>query len=284
MNEIVSEDSVDDIILEDKSKEQNIIDPKDQYLAKISGEVLHTLPDDLYIPPDAMQVFLEVFEGPLDLLLYLIRKNNLDILNIPVAEITRQYVAYIEIMQIYKLELIAEYLEMAALLAEIKSRMLLPKPKTDDDEEEDPRAELIRRLQEYEIIKQAAEDLDKIPRLERDIFIASANPPEIEVVKQHPEVNLDEIVSAFRDILRRVDLQAAHNVERESLSVRERMSIILNKLNDDKFIEFYKFFSYEEGRAGAVVTFLAILEMAKENILELVQSEPYAPIYIRLAA
>lgn len=259
-------------------------DIKEQYLAKISGEALHTLPDDLYIPPDAMLVFLEVFEGPLDLLLYLIRKNNLDILDIPVADITKQYVAYIELMQILKLELISEYLEMAALLAEIKSRMLLPKPKTEDEEEQDPRAELIRRLQEYERIKQAATELDNIPRLERDVFIAQAGIPDIQVDKKHPEVNLDEIIQAFRDVLKRADLQTAHNVEKESLSVRERMSLILNKLSDDRFVEFYKFFTYDEGRAGVVVTLLAILELTRERILELVQSEPFAPIYIRLAA
>lgn len=253
-------------------------------LAKILGENLSEFPVDLYIPPDAMQVFLEIFEGPLDLLLYLIKKNNIDILDIPVAEITKQYVAYIELMNFLKLELIAEYLEMAAILVEIKSRMLLPKPKNENGEEEDPRAELVRRLQEYEKIKKAAEKLNDIPRLERDIFLAAATPPEFEVEKQHPEVDMEEILLAFSDVLRRVDLNEAHNIERESLSVRERMSIILAALKSDKFVEFTKFFSCNEGRAGVVVTFLAILEMTKEKILELVQSEPFAPIYVRLVA
>lgn len=257
---------------------------EDKPLATVAGKKMLILPTDLYIPPDAMQVLLDVFEGPLDLLLYLIRKNNLDILDIPVAEITKQYVAYIEFMQIFQLDLIAEYLEMAAVLAEIKSRMLLPKVPSDGDEvEEDPRAELVRKLQEYERIKKAAQDLDTLPRLERDIFLATATVPTIEAEKVHPEIQLDEILLAFADVLKRADLITSHNIERESLSVRERMSIILAKLTDDKFVEFSNFFTTTEGRLGVVVTFLAILEMARERILELVQSEPFAPIYVRLS-
>lgn len=264
-----------------KASEQDAIKEQFGQIAKLGGEDIN-LPHDLYIPPDAMLVFLEVFEGPLDLLLYLIRKNNLDILNIPVAEITKQYIGYIDLMQVLKLELVAEYLEMAAILIEIKSRMLLPKPKTEEEEEEDPRAELIRRLQEYERIKKAAINLDSIDRKERDIFIASAKPPVLEMKRPHPEVELEEVLQALADVLKRVDLQTAHNIERETLSVRDRMGIILSKLEDDKFVEFRNFFTAEEGRLGVVVTFLAILEMTRERILELVQSEQYAPIYVRL--
>lgn len=271
------------------NSEEQVVDVKENtsvreqfdQIARVSGQDVE-LPHDLYIPPDAMLVFLEVFEGPLDLLLYLIRKNNLDILNIPVAEITKQYVGYINLMKVMKLELVAEYLEMAAILIEIKSRMLLPRQQTEEEEEEDPRAELIRRLQEYERIKRAANNLDKVPRKERDIFVASAKPPKLKIEKPHPEVELEEVLQALADVLKRADLQTAHNIERETLSVRDRMGIILSKLEDDKFVEFTNFFTIEEGRLGVVVTFLAILEMTRERILELVQSEPYAPIYVRL--
>ncbi len=242
-----------------------------------------TLPDDLYIPPDAMEVMLEVFAGPLDLLLYLVKKHNLDILDIPVAMITEQYMEYIEMMETIKLELVAEYLEMAAMLTEIKSRMLLPKP-SDMVEEEDPRAELIRRLQEYERIKTAAENFEQLPRSGRELFSATAQAPELNIVKPQPEINLQEVLLAFKDVLKRVDLQTSHNIERETLSVRDRMSIVMARLKDDHFVEFANFFNLEEGKSGVVVTFLAILEMTKESILELVQSEPYAPIYVRLAS
>lgn len=263
---------------------KDIVDEHHDAIAKVEGKDFVELPPDLYIPPDAMQVFLEVFQGPLDLLLYLIKKHNIDILDIPVAEITKQYISYIELMKIFQLELIAEYLEMAALLTEIKSRMLLPKPKAEEEEELDPRAELVRKLQEYEKIKKAATELEELPRLEKDFFIANAVPPKIEIEKPHPEVDLQEVIAAFADVLKRADLKSAHNIERESLSVRERMGIILETLDgSDNFLEFTKFFTAEEGRLGVVVTFLAILEMTKERILELVQSEPFAPIYVRLA-
>lgn len=248
----------------------------------VSGQQVTKFPEDLYIPPDAMRVILEVFEGPLDLLLYLIKKHNLDILDIPVAKITHQYIEYIELMNYSQLELVAEYLEMAALLAEIKSRMLLPKPKNMDEEEADPRAELVRRLQEYQQIKAAAEKMAVLPRLGCDMFSSTASIPDLSINKAHPEVDLTEILYAFRDILKRVDLQTAHNIEREVLTVRERMSRILRQLQNDKFVNFVDFFDYSEGRLGLVVTFLAILELTREWVLELVQSEPFAPIYVRL--
>ena len=250
--------------------------------AIVSGQPITHFPEDLYIPPDAMRVILEVFEGPLDLLLYLIKKHNLDILDIPVAKITHQYIEYIEIMKFMQLELVAEYLEMAALLAEIKSRMLLPKPKNMEEEEVDPRAELVRRLQEYQQIKAAAEKLSELPRLGCEMFGSSAALPDLSVNKVHPDVDLTEILYAFRDILKRVDLQTAHNIEKEVLTVRERMSRILRQLQTDKFVNFVDFFDYSEGRLGLVVTFLAILELTREWVLELVQSEPFAPIYVRL--
>lgn len=250
--------------------------------AIVSGQPITHFPEDLYIPPDAMRVILEVFEGPLDLLLYLIKKHNLDILDIPVAKITHQYIEYIEIMKFMQLELVAEYLEMAALLAEIKSRMLLPKPKNMEEDEVDPRAELVRRLQEYQQIKAAAEKLSELPRLGCEMFSSGAALPDLSVNKVHPDVDLTEILYAFRDILKRVDLQTAHNIEKEVLTVRERMSRILRQLQTDKFVNFVDFFDYSEGRLGLVVTFLAILELTREWVLELVQSEPFAPIYVRL--
>jgi len=248
----------------------------------VSGQQVTAFPEDLYIPPDAMRVILEVFEGPLDLLLYLIKKHNLDILDIPVARITHQYIEYIELMQYTQLELVAEYLEMAALLAEIKSRMLLPKPKNMDEDEVDPRAELVRRLQEYEQIKVAAEKMAAMPRLGCDMFSSSVSIPDLSVAKVHPELDLTELLYAFKDVLKRADLQIAHNIEREVLTVRERMSRIMRQLQTDKFVNFVDFFDYSEGRLGLVVTFLAILELTREWVLELVQSEPFAPIYVRL--
>lgn len=250
--------------------------------AIVAGQQVTELPEDLYIPPDAMRVILEVFEGPLDLLLYLIRKHNLDILDIPVAHITHQYIEYIELMQYMQLELVGEYLEMAALLAEIKSRMLLPKPKSTDEEEVDPRAELVRRLQEYEQIKAASMKMAELPRMGDDMFAASVMVPDLGSNKAHPEVDLTELLYAFKDILKRADLQTAHNIEKEVLTVRERMSRIMRQLQTDKFVNFVDFFDYSEGRLGLVVTFLAILELTREWVLELVQSEPFAPIYVRL--
>lgn len=250
--------------------------------AMVSGQQLVNFPEDLYIPPDAMRVILEVFEGPLDLLLYLIKKHNLDILDIPVAHITHQYIEYIEHMEYMQLELVAEYLEMAALLAEIKSRMLLPKPKNVDTDEVDPRAELVRRLQEYEQIKQVAEKVAELPRVGSEMFPSVVMIPDISVNKTHPDVDLTELLYAFKDILQRADLQTSHNIEREVLTVRERMSRIMRQLQTDKFVNFVEFFDYNEGRLGLVVTFLAILELTREWVLELVQSEPFAPIYVRL--
>ncbi|HEY8539540.1 MAG TPA: ScpA family protein [Steroidobacteraceae bacterium] len=253
--------------------------------AIVEGEPITELPKDLYIPPDALQVFLEAFEGPLDLLLYLIRRQNLDILDIPIAEITRQYMQYIEVMTELQLELAGEYLLMAAMLAEIKSRMLLPRPQTaDGQEEEDPRAELVRRLQEYERFKKAAEDLDRLPRMERDTLIASAELAERKVVRIPPKVTLQEMLLAFRDVLQRAELFAHHHIQRERLSVRQRMSDILSALRESAFVEFVRLFKPEEGRMGVTVTFVAMLELMKEGLIEIVQAEPYAPIHVRPAS
>jgi len=251
-------------------------------LATVRGEPLLKLPDDLYIPPDALEVFLDAFEGPLDLLLYLIRRQNLDILDIPIAEITRQYTGYIEIMQGLRLELAAEYLVMAAILAEIKSRMLLPRPEPEADEEEgDPRAELIRRLQEYERYKQAAEDIDALPRLERDIVIANAGVAEHRRVQVPPEVDLREVLLALRDVMTRAELFAQHHIQSEPLSVRERMSRIVQRIKQHEFIEFEQLFDLSEGRTGVVVTFLALLELLREHLVDLVQQELFGSIYLR---
>jgi len=251
--------------------------------AIVEGEPVTQLPQDLYIPPFALEVFLEAFEGPLDLLLYLIRRQNLDILNIPIAEITTQYVQYIELMKELQLELAGEYLLMAAMLAEIKSRMLLPKIGDDEDEEADPRAELVRRLQEYERYKQAASDLDAVPRLERDFLQVSAEVVEKPVVARLPDLTLKELLIAFRDVLTRAEMLAHHHIRREPLSVRQRMSEVLLKVQTGTFAEFQDLFDPEEGRMGVTVTFLALLELLKECLIELVQTEPYAPIHVRAA-
>ncbi len=250
--------------------------------ALVQGEPLTLLPEDLYIPPDALEVILEAFEGPLDLLLYLIKRQNLDILHIPIAAITRQYMNYIEMMEVLKLEVAAEYLVMAAMLAEIKSRMLLPRPVSDDDED-DPRAELVRRLQEYERFKQAAESIDEIPRMERDLHQAHAEPPEVKKRLRLPDVDLQDMLMAFHDVLHRADMFSHHHIQREPLSVRERMSFVLSSLDENGFIEFRSLFKREEGRMGVVVTFLAILELIKEAVIDIVQAKPYAPIYIKPA-
>lgn len=250
--------------------------------AVVSGQQFTDIPEDLYIPPDAMRVILEVFEGPLDLLLYLIRKHNLDILDIPVARITQQYVEYIEMLQYMQLELVGEYLEMAALLAEIKSRMLLPKPKDAEAEELDPRAELVRKLQAYEQIKSVAQKMAVLPRVGEDMFVSYAELPSEEAERPQPEIDFKELMLAFKDVLQRADLQTSHNIEKEVLTVRERMSRILRQLDGDKFVNFVDFFDYSEGRLGLVVTFLAILELTREWVIELVQSESFAPIYVRL--
>ncbi len=252
--------------------------------AIVEGEPLTILPKDLYIPPDALEVILEAFEGPLDLLLYLIKRQNLDILDIPISEITRQYMGYIAMMETLRLELAAEYLVMAAMLAEIKSRMLLPRIEDEECEEDDPRAELIRRLQEYERFKQAAEDLDAMPRMGRDIHPTSAEPPEMNRDKPEPEVSLQELLLAFKDVVIRTEMYKHHNIDREVLSVRERMSNILQVIRIGDFCEFSTLFNPEEGKHGVVVTFLATLELCKESLIDLVQSEPFAPIYLKSRA
>lgn len=253
-------------------------------LARVSGKPVVDLPNDLYIPPDALAVFLEAFEGPLDLLLYLIRRQNMDILDIDVSEITRQYMDYIGAVEAMRFELAAEYLVMAATLAEIKSRMLLPRQETEDEEEVDPRAELIRRLQQYERFKKAAEDIDQLPRQERDSFSATAALPRLPSAQTHPDLDLGEILLALRGVLARADLFSSHHVERELLSTRERMSTILAMLNDDQFVTFQSLFTPEEGRLGVVVSFLATLELVKEQLIEVVQAEVLGPIHVRARA
>jgi len=252
--------------------------------AVVNGEPVSQLPRDLYIPPQALEVFLEAFEGPLDLLLYLIRRQNLDVLDIPIAEITRQYMRYIELMQDLQLELAGEYLVMAATLAEIKSRMLLPRAHDlGEQTEEDPRAELVRRLQEYERFKQAAESLDQLPRLERDVWDASAELTERKVVRLLPQTTLQEVLAAFQEVVARSELFAHHRIERERLSVRERMSDILAALERASFVEFVRLFRPQEGRMGITVTFIAILELVREGLIESVQAEPFAPLHVRAA-
>ena len=252
--------------------------------AVVDGEPVTTLPQDLYIPPYALQVFLEAFEGPLDLLLYLIRRQNIDVLDIPIAEITKQYVQYIEVMKELQLELAGEYLLMAAMLAEIKSRMLLPRPEAQEEEEEDPRAELVRRLQEYERYKQAAEDISDLPRLERDVFVATAEAPERKVVTKLPDITLKELLLAFHDVLKRAEMFSNLRMQREPLSVRQRMSEILSRIKASNFTGFANLFDPEEGRMGVAVTFIAILELLRESMIEVVQSDDYAPLHVRAAS
>ncbi len=251
--------------------------------AKVNGTPFNQLPEDLYIPPDALEVFLDLFEGPLDLLLYLIKRQNLDILNIPIAQITHQYISYIQIMGQLNLELAAEYLVMAALLAEIKSRMLLPRQSGDEEEEDDPRATLIRRLQEYECIKTASEEIDFLPRVERDIFAVDIDVSSLHFVKQLPDIQLNEMLLAFQDVLKRVDQLSHHHITKEALSVRERMATILEILEGEDSLLFSQLFIRKEGRNGVVVSFLAILELGKEGLIEIIQSEPFAEIRVRSA-
>lgn len=249
--------------------------------AIVEGEPLIQVPIDLYIPPHALEVILDAFEGPLDLLLYLIKRQNIDILNIPIAKITQQYMQYIDVMQELQLELASEYLVMAAMLAEIKSRMLLPRPVAQDEDGEDPRAELVRRLQEYERFKQAAQEIDGLARLDRDTFQASADMCERKVVEILPDVTLRELLLSFQEVLARADMFAHHHVQRETLSVRQRMSDVLSKIQGGSFVEFTSLFTPREGRMGVVVTFLAILELIRETLLDIVQAEPYAPIHVK---
>jgi segregation and condensation protein A len=250
--------------------------------AVVQGKELSTVPKDLYIPPDALEIILEAFEGPLDLLLYLIRRQNLDILDINVAEITRQYMGYIELMQAIQLELAAEYLVMAAMLAEIKSRILLPRQVVEgEDEEEDPRGELIRRLQEYERFKAAAEDIDEMPRMGRDIHQASGESPDRTEERQFPEVDMREVLSALADVLRRAEMFESHHIQLEKLSTRERMSQVLEAIRGKQFVPFVSLFVEKEGRLGVVVTFLAIMELIKESLVEIVQNESFGPIHVK---
>ena len=252
--------------------------------AVVDGEPVTQLPQDLYIPPYALQVFLEAFEGPLDLLLYLIRRQNLNILNIPIAEITRQYVQYIEVMKELQLDLAGEYLLMAAMLAEIKSRMLLPRPEAEEEEEDDPRAELVRRLQEYERFKKAADDISELPRLERDLYVANVEAPEKKITTELPDVTLKELLLAFHDVLRRAEMFSNLHLQKEPLSVRQRMSEILARVTAHSFSGFADLFDPEEGRMGVAVTFIAILELLRESMIEVAQAEPFAPLHIRAAS
>ncbi len=250
--------------------------------AVVNGEPMTVPPQDLYIPPDALEVFLDAFEGPLDLLLYLIKHQNLDILALPIFKITQQYMKYIDLMKEIRLELAAEYLVMAAMLAEIKSRMLLPRP-VEEDEEDDPRAELIRRLQEYERFKKAAEDINELPRMYRDTFGVSIIQSDYEHERPQPSVDLKDLLIAFHEVVQRLQMFASHHIQREPLSVRERMSRVLGMLNVEDFVEFNRLFDLEEGRGGVIVTFLALLELIKGHVIELVQSESFAPIYVKPA-
>ncbi|MBU14491.1 MAG: segregation/condensation protein A [Gammaproteobacteria bacterium] len=250
-------------------------------LAIVGGEAYTEVPKDLYIPPDALEIFLESFEGPLDLLLYLIKRQNIDILNINVADITDQYMSYVDIMQASQFELAAEYLVMAAMLAEIKSRMILPRQVKEEAEEGDPRMQLIRRLQEYERYKKAAEDLDELPRMDRDIQLASASPPEIDRVTPDPEVKLDEILMCLSRVLNRAEMFEHHHIQFETLSTREKMSEILERISEHKFMPLVALLIKNEGRLGVVVTFLAVMELLKDSLVEIVQSDPFGPIHIK---
>ncbi|WP_083024313.1 segregation and condensation protein A [Vreelandella lionensis] len=271
---------------QDQDVAESTAEPVVEALGRLFDEPIMQLPEDLYIPPEALRVFLEAFEGPLDLLLYLIRRQNLDILTINVATITHQYIEYVELMKAMEIELAGESLLMAAMLAEIKSRTLLPRPpKAEGEEEEDPRAELIRRLQEYERLKEAAEALDTLPRVGRDWFSVQAGLPPLETRVIHPDVELDELLGALSDILKRAELAQAHQISREVLSTRERMLKIMEKLSQDgeggRYTPFEALFTLEEGKAGVVVTFMAILELAKEAMIEIVQNAPLSPIHVR---
>ena len=252
--------------------------------AVVQGEKVTELPQDLYIPPHALEVFLDAFEGPLDLLLYLIRRQNLDVLDIPIAEITTQYMEYVEVMKELQLELAAEYLVMAAMLAEIKSRMLLPRREEEGEEGEDPRAELVRRLQEYERFKQAAENIDNLSRLNRDIYEVEIDTPDVAVVRKAPDVSLQDMLTAFQKVLKRAENFQHHHIAMEPLSVRERMSSVLTLIKADDFTDFSDLFTPEEGRSGVVVSLLAILELLKETLIEMVQNEPFGPIYVKAVA
>jgi len=249
--------------------------------AVVMGQAVTEIPRDLYIPPRALEVFLEAFEGPLDLLLYLIRRQNIDVLDIDVSDITEQYMQYVELMDAMQFELAGEYLLMASVLAEIKSRMLLPRSTIDDGEEEDPRAQLIRRLQEYERFKKAAADIDEMPRMERETYPVSAAPPDLDRSRPDPDVDMRELLVALGEVLRRAEMYEHHHIQREALSTRERMSDVLEALRGSQFVPFVSLFRVEEGRLGVVVTFLAIMELIKEALVEIVQTENFGPIHVK---
>ena len=251
-------------------------------LAVMQGNPITDTPKDLYIPPDALRVFLESFEGPLDLLLYFIKRHDFDILNISIAKVTTQYMEYIELMNEMKLELAGEYLVMAALLAEIKARSLLPKHEDEQEDEDDPRAELIRRLQEYERFRKTAEEIEELPRVDRDILVAHASVPKLPIERPKADLSIEQLVNALNDVLQRAQQYAQHRVQLEALSVRERMSTVLERLGSRQLIEFKDLFDVEEGRQGVIVTFLAILELIKESLVQFNQSQPLSPIHVKL--
>jgi segregation and condensation protein A len=275
--DIENENQPDDVALVPRQNEMPF--------AVVGGEAVTELPHDLYIPPDALEIFLDAFEGPLDLLLYLIRKENIDILDIPIARIAEQYMAYIDLAKDAKLELAAEYMVMAAMLAEIKSRMLLPRPQIDEEgNEEDPRAQLVRRLQEYERYRQAALDINELPRVGRDVHLAVVEYEGTQKEKPQPKVELPDLLNALAKVLERAEMNKHHHVLREALSVREKMTMILGRVNNESFTSFESLFDLKEGRLGVVVTFMAILELLKEAMVQVVQQEPFAPIHIKAAA
>lgn len=268
----------------DLPRDQAVGNQKEMPFAVVHGEPLSEIPTDLYIPPEALKVFLEAFEGPLDFLLYLIKRQNLDIVNIPIAQITEQYMRYIDLMDDLQLDLAGEYLLMAAMLAEIKSRMLLPRHVEEVEDEDDPRAELVRRLQEYERYKQAAEDIDALPRYEREIFGTIVEFPDRKSSQQEPDVSMDSLLRMFAEVLARADMYTHHRIQREALSVRERMTMVLDKINAEDFIDFRELFAVEEGRGGVIIALLAILELLKSSLVEMVQNELNGPIYIKAAS
>lgn len=252
--------------------------------AIVDGKILSEFPNDLFIPPDALEILLDSFSGPLDLLLYLIRKQNIDILNIPIVLITKQYLQYIHLMEHKRLELAAEYLLMAAMLAEIKSRLLLPvSPQSEEEEEEDPRMALVRQLQAYEQIKLAAQQLDLLPRQDRDHFLIQIEPEEIAEIRIHPDVDFQELIDAMNGLLQKEEHRAHHQIVNELLSVRERMTSILLLLQEHDILELHQLYTLEEGRMGLVVSFLAILELARQSLLVITQAQAFSPIYLQAA-
>tara|TARA_B100001013_G_scaffold344239_1_gene274186 strand:+ start:5486 stop:6355 length:870 start_codon:yes stop_codon:yes gene_type:complete len=261
--------------------QSNTLEQQELPLAFIAGEAITEVPKDLYIPPDALEIFLEAFEGPLDLLLYLIKRQNINILEINVAEITDQYMAYVELMEASQFELAAEYLVMAAMLAEIKSRILLPRHEEEGTEEDDPRMELIRRLQEYERYKEAAQKINDLPRMDRNYYLAKAMLPVIERVTPDPDVDLQDMLISLARVLRRADMFEHHHIQLETLSTREKMSEILIRISEHKFVPLVSLLVKEEGRLGIVVTFLAVMELMKDSLIEIVQTDPFGPIHLK---